>query len=237
MTTTHVALACALALVLDVSACAANVDGADDSTAVDTAAVWNRQPFAFGPAPIAGARRNFDPVDQWTWCLDCVGVDYTTGSPWAVNPTTCMWDTDDRYNYAGTGLLAAGASVSVSDCAFPQNHVWNVHGVSPSPDLVITQEFIGDFDRDGVVETRSVPILPVYDAPNHQYDYAACGRVPYVGSPGAQAALPLVPGAHDGRGIQIEVRVTVTNPTSHTVSKSGVWPNYGWQSYFAAGCS
>src|SRR6185503_331317 len=149
------------------------------------------------------------PVDYLTWCGDCGGVDYHTGSPWVVNPRTtwpyllaagpapgepgCMWDTDDRYKYLSSGnVLAAGASVSTIECIYAgdlgypaRNH--DIYVVSPSPDLIVTM-------RTEWSRTVVATVVPTYDVGLHAWKYLGCYRSPQA--TGEQAAA--IPDSNGG---------------------------------------
>src|SRR5258706_16001461 len=83
------------------------------------AQAYSNAPMVFGLIQQGSlGHHTADPVDHLTWCGDCSGTDYTTGSPWVVNPHDswpfglptngafepgCMWDSDDSYSYVSTG--------------------------------------------------------------------------------------------------------------------------------------
>jgi hypothetical protein len=172
------------------------------------------------------------PVDYLTWCGDCGGVDYHTGTPWVVNPRTtwpynltpgplpgepgCMWDTDDRYKYVNTGnVLAAGASASTTECLYAgdlgypsRNH--DIYVLSPSPNLLVTMKT--EWSR-----TVIATIVPVYDAGLHAWRYLGCYRAPQA--IGDQAVT--IPDSNGGQAVPQLVTVTVANPTSQKIGKTG----------------
>jgi hypothetical protein len=173
-----------------------------------------------------------DPVDRQTWCGDCIGVDYTTGSPWTINPhdswpyflpsqgavqTGCMWDADDYYRYASTGnTLGAGVSLSITECRYatPDLHptfLTNIGITSSSPDLIVTERW------SWTTGTLTHAIPAIFDTTSHKWSYFAC-----LMSPGATGGTPTqVPNSHDGVAVPQLITVTVTNPTTRKINKTG----------------
>src|SRR3954452_12913422 len=157
-------------------------------------------------------REFFEPVDTLTWCGDCVSADYLMASPWVVNPGTCLWDSDDDYNYASSGnVFPAGSTFSFSECR------WNVISdqdifvfadiVSASPNLVVTETFTWD--------TGSATYVIPATASGNDYEYHGCIRnaYPYGGTDVS------VPGSNGGHGIYQKVTFTISNPTKRSATR------------------
>lgn len=164
-------------------------------------------------------KRLFTPVDNETWCGDCVATDYTTGSPWTVNPTQCLWDIDDYFEYNSSGnIMAPGASISFSEC-----HIYAIAsrfytgGVlnytvwrSSSPDLQIKYTWTWD------AGSKSFTLPPPIKS-GTQYLYQFCLYAP----PPIGGTSVAIPDSHDGTGIYQTQTVTITNPTNKKVGKTG----------------
>lgn len=188
-----------------------------------------------------------DPVDQQTWCGDCVGIDYTTGSPWAVNPhdnwpyslppngaqqAGCSWDSDDRWSYVATGnIIGAGATATVQECrystagGYPHLNM-DVGITSPSNALLVS--IIWDWGAGSVV--RSLPAM--FNSGDHKWHYFECVLSPV---PAGSTEGP-VPNSHDGVAIPTLITVTVTNPTSQKIGKTGGYIEGGLISGLVRGC-
>ncbi len=186
-----------------------------------------------------------NPVDSLTWCGDCVGTDWTTGSPWVVNPRDswpfglpaqsfepgCLWDSDDSYSYTATGnIIDAGVSAVVTECTYqpsvpaPLTFLTNVAIRSSSPDLIVTQTWT--WDGGSVTHT----FTPVSDA--REWRYADCLAPP------VSTGTPVeVPGSHGGFGIPTLVTVTVSNPTSRKIGKTGGVIEAGLINGISRGCA
>lgn len=198
-----------------------------------------------GPITIGLAEHDLrDPVDVETWCGDCRGVDYTTGSPWTINPGWvegyippidtpasgtnieggCLWDVDDTYQYLTSGnVMEPGQSLSVDECIwqgpnFRRNggQTNHVQWRSPSPDLVITHTWSWKMD-DGTMASKSYTLPGPVSVTQGIYLYQACIRAPGV----PHGDLIAVPGSHDGEAVWQVLTITATNPTSKKISKTG----------------
>lgn len=174
----------------------------------------SNDPLAFSMQSGSSGHQINQPVDFLTWCGDCGGVDYTTGSPWVVNPTNCMWDSDDNYSYTSSGnVLAAGASVSVSECLYgggaqlPTDIVLQ----SSSPNLLVTETWT--WTGGGTVTAIVTPIL---DQQGHAWRYFDCIRTPVADGP-----LVTIPDSNGGQAVPGRITVVVSNPTSQKVGKTG----------------
>lgn len=179
------------------------------------------------------------PVDFLTWCGDCVFTDYTTQEPWVVNPRTnypydlpavpgpsrepgCMWDTDDSYSYVSSGnVLVPGASPSVTECRYSGDLgnepflLTDVSVRSPSPDLLVTETWTWETTAGTASVTAMIP--PTWEQATHSWRYFDCVR-----SPQPQGGVWIdIPGSHGGRAIGQLIVVTVTNPTTRKVTKTG----------------
>src|SRR5205814_48024 len=114
-------------------------------------------------------------VDYETWCGDCVGVDYRSGSPWVVNPTSCLWDSDDYYTYLSDGsTLGPGESVSIHECRYSDSadHTYlylptDVRISSSSAALSVTEAFTWD------AGSATYTVAPVSQS-NGKYLYFGC---------------------------------------------------------------
>lgn len=159
------------------------------------------------------------PVDYLTWCGDCIGVDYTTGTPWVVNPTPCSWDSDDFFSYVSEGsVLASDATAGMSECVYagadPGAHPYRYLGVflqSASPDLLVTETWAWD---GGSLSTTT---SPSYDQSLHAWRYFDCIQAPF-----AQEPLVEVSGSNGGFAFPQAVSVTVTNTGRKALKTGGV---------------
>jgi hypothetical protein len=175
----------------------------------------------------------FDPVDRLTWCGDCIGETPTSGPNWIVNPRDswpfflpappapaqagCMWDSDDLFTYVSSGnVLAAGASAGITECLYA-GYWWSwpfgVNITSPSPNLIVTETWQA---WNGPTVTSQVP-PPTYDTSVHLWRYKDCVRTAMVDS----AYYVSVPNSNGGSSAPQLMTVTLTNPTSQKVGKTG----------------
>lgn len=189
-----------------------------------------------------------DPIDQLTWCGDCVGIDYTTGEPWVVNPhdnwpyglptngaqqTGCAWDSDDRWSYVSTGnVIAAGATATVTECRYSTEGgysklLMDVGITSPSSALLVSIRW--QWDTGFVVH----PVLPTFDSGDHKWHYFECvDSAPPLG--GTEVTIP---NSHGGVSIPSLITVTVTNPTSQKIGKTGGFIEGGQLNGLSRGCA
>jgi hypothetical protein len=174
-----------------------------------------------------------NPVDRETWCGDCRDVDYTTGSPWTINPgwvpdyippidtpsqgpvnDGCLWDTDDTYMYQTIGNVMGAAQVLAFDECIWQGPNLRLNGgqdnfglwYSPSPDMVIRYQYAWAL-TDGTARTASYTVPGPESLSKGIYTYRACVKAPGV----VGGDLIAVPGSHDGEGVYQVLTVTVTN--------------------------
>jgi hypothetical protein len=202
-------------------------------TAAASAGWSNNEPLAL----YVSEREINQPVAHLTWCRDCVGVDWTTSEPWAVNPGTnwpydlpavpglgvqtgCVWDADDEFVYRSRGnTLAAGASVTVDECVYERNSfgpilVLDITVTSPSPDLLVTAAWTWE----GGSAAATVP--PVADGQG--WRYFACLQMPAA----VGAVAVEIPGSHGGVARPQRLRVTVAN-TGRKVGRTGALVSSG----------
>jgi hypothetical protein len=177
-------------------------------------AAWPNDPLAFA----LDNKTIYQPVDFQTWCGDCVGVDYTTQEPWVINPTTCMWDSDDEFTYRGAGVLEGTAGFT--ECLLRserQNLTASTRLSSPAGSLVLTYSFT--WDTGSLV----VPIPAVWNPASHRYDYNACIQYPF---PSTGSVFEEVPESHGGHAVSVAVEFTMTNP-GQKVGKTGGAVSFG----------
>lgn len=184
------------------------------------------------------------PVDHETWCGDCNGEDYTTGSPWTINPgwvegyippintpglgpnvqDGCLWDVDDTYFYETTGsVMGAGQVLSLDECIWQgpnlrRNGGQDNFGIwySPSDKLIIKYTYSYTLTT-GATKTVSYTVPGPESVTQGLYKYRACVKAPGV----VGGVLVAVPGSHDGEGVYQVLTITVTNPTNKKLSKTG----------------
>jgi hypothetical protein len=197
-------------------------------------------PLTFTPGGMDGGRHIAQPVDWLTQCGDCVSTNYLTVFPWVSNPTQCMWDTDDSFEYMSSGTsLAAGGSASVNDCSYESTaygdpnvfqtsviHAAYLDVTAPSPGLRVTETLSWTGGSDTFAPSAS------WNAATKRYEYRACIVINSV----ANGTWALVPGSNGGWGVPVAINATVANPTSRSVASIGGTVQYGWQEYYAAGC-
>ncbi len=170
------------------------------------------------------------PVDYLTWCGDCAGVDYTTGTPWVVNPedgwpffidyqdirVPCMWDSDDAYQYQGfDGTLATGTTISVQACAYWSNNAFQprVTAVlidSPSDQLQITVTWVWD------TGSRTTQVVPPTRGDFGMWRYFDC-----ISSPVPEGPMVTVPGSNGGQAVPFTITTTIANPGKKTGKTGG----------------
>jgi hypothetical protein len=176
-------------------------------------------------------------VNHWTWCGDCIGIDFTTKEPWVVNPTSCMWDQDDSYSYLYNGTsLPASASTSVNECDYTGNGLANTTDMlihSSSPSLIVTTTFRWK-PAAGSSGVASATVPAVYNSETGLYDYRGCISEAYISINNAIAEE--VPGSHGGVAFASQVTQTLTNPTTHKVAKTSGQAGFG-DSLEMAGCA
>ena len=223
-----------------------------------TAAIWltaapltmagPNDPMVFGLPQLNDQNHHTaDPVDGQTWCGDCVGTDWTTGTPWVVNPHDnwpyglptygefepgCMWDSDDSYSWVTSGnVLAAGATASVTECIYANLGLpllaTDVGITSGSPDLIVTEQWVE------ASQTVTDTIPAVFNRTDHQYHYFAC-----IWSPrGLSVDQVSIPNSHGGVGVPQTITITVTNPTTQKIGKTGGYAESGLIHGGGRGCT
>lgn len=217
------------------------------------AAAYSNDPLTF----VAIDHHDAVPVDYLTWCGDCVLTDYHDGAPWVVNPGTnwpyqippfppgplqsgCMWDTDDFYIYQSSGnVLAAGATASVDECRYyGLGHapalLTDIVFSSPSPNLLVRESWT--WDQGGTPVTVTATVVPVFDAANHNWRYFDCIASPPASVNGNTGSVVEVPGSNGGQVVPQLVALSVTNPTSQKVTKTGGIFESGIQAGGSRGC-
>jgi hypothetical protein len=232
MTRSRITLRLLVLLPLVALALAANVNVASAGT--------RTAPLAFAPGGMDGARHIAQPVDWLTECGDCVTTNYLTVFPWVSNPTTCMWDTDDWFEYTSSGSsLAAGASASVNDCSYESTsygdpnvlqagvmHAAYLDITAPSPNLRVAETL------SWTGGSHTFAASAAWNAATKRYEYRACIVINGV----ANGTWALVPGSNGGWGVPVTINATVANPTSRSVASIGGVVQYGWQQFYGAGC-
>jgi hypothetical protein len=193
------------------------------------------------------------PVDWQTWCGDCVGLtdtsvepNYTDQEPWTVNPGWvsgytppvladeslatsapehgCLWDSDDYFDYKTRGtVFPANTTLTATECRWRDSGIFNQGGVhnyikisSSSPELLIRikWDWGSGFAIYNVTPTSS----------GQTWNYVACLTNPTAPT---GAFIP-VPDSHDGMAIWEVITVTMINPTSRKISKTGGIFGAGW---------
>ena len=146
------------------------------------------------------------PVDYLTWCGDCGGVDYHSGTPWVINPSDCIWDSDDFFSYVSQGsVLAAGASASIQECRYagflgaPYDYL-GINLTSSSPDLQVVERWRWSGGEVGAFTA------PTFDPSVRLWRYHDCIQAPF-----AQAPLIEIPDSHGGYALPQVETVTVMN--------------------------
>lgn len=143
-------------------------------------------------------------------------VPQTDPSTWVVNPTSCLWDADDRFRTTFNGFLNAAQSDAYLDPgAFAVQHECVISDewypttllaavvYAPSPSLLVTIEVGG----------QAVIAVPARDGKD--WIYRACTTKPN-GSPYAEVA-----DSNGGHGTRFDLAFTVGNPTSSRVRSIG----------------
>jgi hypothetical protein len=189
---------------------------------------WQSTPLTFS----LDQRHVVSPIDYETWCGDCRTVDYTTGSPWAINPTQCMWDSDDSYDYRSEGnVIPAGGSVSIHECRYADSaqgtYIWlptDVSIYSASPDLAVTERFTWD------TGSKTYTITPTRSG--SQWHYFGCIYAPHPDG----GTMQSVAGSHDGTGIAQDITVIIANLTKQKVGKTGGQIGAGGIVTYSQGC-
>jgi hypothetical protein len=137
-------------------------------------------------------------------------------NPWIGTPDVCAWDYDDVWRYRGAGKLASQSSVSASIChvAYAGDAVTVLVSElllwSSSPGLVIQIE-----DGLGTVSQADV------SRSGKDYVYLACS---YDSIPGP---FPEIEGSNGGHGTPIQYAVTISNPTSKSITVDNAAYSYG----------
>jgi len=190
------------------------------------------------------SRHNAQPVDQQTWCGDCVGPgesDYTIKEPWTVNPgwlpgytppialpavggtsdrdEGCMWDSDDWFRYESSGnVFPPNTTLTMTECRWA--NTYSPYGLGGSNNLILWYSTSPDlvftvrWEWEGGFRTYTLP-APIRSG--NQYEYRAC----LLGPPAWGGTEIAVPNSHDGHGVYQLETITITNPTNRKTSKTG----------------
>ncbi|HEX4774155.1 MAG TPA: hypothetical protein VH234_01415 [Candidatus Saccharimonadales bacterium] len=199
-----------------------------------------KSPLTFQDGISNSGKHIAQPVDWLTWCGDCVSTSYTSQNPWVTNPTTCMWDTDDWFEYVSSGGgLAAGASAGMKDCSYESTsgsdpnvsqhsviHAAYTDITAPSPNLQVSETF------SWAGGSHTFSFSSVFNTTTKRYDYRQCMFIDGV----ANGTWASIPDSNGGYGVPVTITATVVNPTSRSVSNIGGSIQYGWQQFGAAGC-
>lgn len=189
------------------------------------------------------------PVDHETWCGDCEGVDWTTGSPWTVNPGWvtgytppiinppedagfggirygCEYDSDDWFEYkAFGGVFTANTTLTATECRWRYASRYSYGGTVyytkfTSSSPDLVITWTFDWGAGSVSYTLPPPV-----AVRGGWQYWAC-----LGNPVATGIeIIAVPDSHDGHGGFEVVTVTITNPTGRKAGKSGGYFGDDWR--------
>jgi hypothetical protein len=149
-------------------------------------------------------------------------VPQTEPSTWVRNPTTCVWDADDRFTVTINGFLNAGQSnayldagdsFSLEECVISDGwwitHLTAVRIWASSPDLVISIDY-GD---------AAVVAVPIPDG--SAWLYRAC-RYPPTGSPWSEVpGSTSDDGSRTGVGTRFPLTFTIANPTGRRIRGIG----------------
>ena len=167
-----------------------------------------------GARPQEGAWRmtalsHHTPVEQQT----PGGASQPDESLWVTNPTSCVWDADDYERFVFSGVLAAGASMSLTRCVIGD---WIAHLASiVSYDAGVSVSV--EFDSVAVTGASAACIA------GPDFDY---------GSP----TLSLIEGSNGGVGSVMVVTFTVTNTLGRKVQKAGAGAYLGSHDFQPPGC-
>lgn len=126
-----------------------------------------------------------------------------------VNPTPCVWTTDQWIEDQGTGSLDGGVSVPDGICLIADGRILHrirVTGTSSSPNLQVV------LSSDAGEHTT----IPAVQVDGNTWSYSFCERGPTFSS------YPTIPDSNGGFGVQVNYTLTVTNPTSHAVRSNFV---------------
>ena len=197
-------------------------------------------PTRAGPSPMTLSLREnhaFHIVDYLTWCGDCVnGEDVTSQEPYTFQPGTywpfdlslpptnnsqpgCRWDSDDYWFFGTSGnILDAGATASAQACWY-SSHYSSPYLLtyfvfrSASPDLLIREHF--EWAGGSHVSPYLVPIRD-----GSVWRYQQC----WFGPQTPLGPVVEIPDSHGCMALPVRVTLTVTNPTTRKVGKTGgIW--------------
>ncbi len=217
-----------------------------------------------GPSPlmfVLADHHTANPVDYQTWCGDCNYPDDYTAGYYVLNPhdnwpysypTTgkepgCMWDSDDFYSWRGANFtgasLAPGASALFQECRYYGNGSPNGGGEVPlltdvklaasARGLSITTTWAWDQNGTPASITATVPAAAKV---GNNWAYFDCVNSPPAALNG-EPAYVTIPNSHGGVSTPQSITVTVTNPTSKTISKIVGHIDAGGRLPHDAGCS
>lgn len=159
-----------------------------------------------------------DPVEQespnYFFCGGSQGPVNCAFDPstWVTNPTpNCAWDVDDSMVRQGSGVLGANTTATDSICLVADSytnyggdpHIVEMWVNSASPNLRVTVS-----NSEGVTWTAT----PTKS--QKTYTYGVCVYDPTADS---TRSFPTFPGSNGGTGVQVDYRLSVTNPGKTTV--------------------
>jgi hypothetical protein len=132
------------------------------------------------------------PVEQQT----VGGANQPDPALWVVNPTRCVWDSDDTFGFQFYGALEPGQSASISTCLVGDwhEHISRVYWASDGLDVTVR---VAGTAAAG--DTGACVLGPDYD---HE-----------------TTKLPPVEGSNGGVGVATEVTFTATNTSRKTVRR------------------
>ena len=183
-------------------------------------ASWSNGPVKWALDDSSYSHQIHQPVGHETWCGDCVSTDWTVQEPWVVNPTQCMWDVDDEFTYRSSGnILAANTTETIVECVLQSGqHIYAETKISSaSSELKVKYSFTWNND------SLSFDVPAVFDKRQRIWRYDLC----WTGSILSSGTYVEIPDSHGGLAIPTELTVSVYNPTSRKIGKTGGVISYG----------
>lgn len=142
------------------------------------------------------------PVEQQS--PDFFGGPGTHPETWVTNPTPCDWDVDDAQSWAGSGAIAANASVSTSLCVVSDGLYSFAHyEVAQASIHASTDRLVVTLSNDQG-QSWLVPAAPS----GHDFNYVLCLAQLRPGP------YPTIDGSNGGYGIRVTYTLTITT-TGH----------------------
>lgn len=162
---------------------------------------------------ISGPNTNFTFVRQYLTVASTVEQ-----QPGVVNPTGCLWSTDDNTQWqALSATIQAGGSSATADCLIADQdlHMQGVRVGSPSPSLVVTITY----------QPQNVTFTLPARAVSGEYEYRGCVVGPVYGQGDPQTGI--IPNSNGGWGLQTSIVISVTNPTGARVRSTQASTDFG----------